>query len=146
MLFFAGHSNETTFTGGQISIAPNVSISLSEIEKPLTTAINNGLKFAIFNSCDGLSIANKLIDLGLSQVAIMREKIHNRVAGEFFVQFLNALKEYQDVHEALLTASDYLKVEKNLTYLSAYLIPSLFRHPNAELFRLQPSGLKHKIQ
>ncbi|BAY95287.1 MULTISPECIES: CHASE2 domain-containing protein [unclassified Tolypothrix] len=146
MLFFAGHSNETTFTGGQISIAPNVSISLSEIEKPLTTAINNGLKFAIFNSCDGLSIANKLIDLGLSQVAIMREKIHNRVAGEFFVQFLNALKEYQDVHEALLTASDYLKVEKNLTYPSAYLIPSLFRHPNAELFRLQPNGIKHKIQ
>ncbi|MBD2203709.1 CHASE2 domain-containing protein [Calothrix sp. FACHB-1219] len=139
MLFFAGHSNETTFTGGQISIAPNISISLSEIEKPLTTAINNGLKFAIFNSCDGLSIANKLIDLGLSQVAIMREKIHNRVAGEFFIQFLNALKEYQDVHEALLTASDYLKVEKNLTYPSAYLIPSLFRHPNAELFRLQPS-------
>ncbi len=138
MLFFAGHSNETTFTGGQISIAANVTISLSEIEKPLSTAINNGLKFALFNSCDGLSIANKLIDLGLSQVAIMREKIQNRVAGEFFIQFLKAIKEYKDVHTALLTASDYLKVEKNLTYPSAYLIPSLFRHPNAELFRLKP--------
>ncbi|BAY24042.1 putative Chase2 sensor protein [Calothrix sp. NIES-2100] len=146
MLFFAGHSNESTFTGGQISIAPNVNISLSEIEKPLTTAINNGLKFAIFNSCDGLSIANKLIDLGLSQVAIMREKIHNRVAGEFFVQFLNALKEYKDVHEALLTASDYLKVEKNLTYPSAYLVPVLFRHPHAELFCLQPFGIQHQIK
>lgn len=146
MLFFAGHSNETTFTGGQISIAANASISLSEIEKPLTTAINNGLKFALFNSCDGLSIANKLIDLGLSQVAIMREKIHNRVAGEFFMQFLNALKEYKDVHTGLLTASDYLKVEKNLTYPSAYLIPSLFRHPNAELFCLKPFGLQHQIK
>ncbi|MBD2356491.1 CHASE2 domain-containing protein [Tolypothrix sp. FACHB-123] len=146
MLFFAGHSNETTFTGGQLSIAPNVTIALSEIEKPLTTAIDRGLKFAIFNSCDGLSIANKLIDLGLSQVAIMREKINNRVAGEFFVQFLNALKEYQDVHEALLTASDYLKIEKNLTYPSAYLVPSLFRHPNAELFRLQPFGFKPFIE
>ncbi|MUG97661.1 CHASE2 domain-containing protein [Scytonema sp. UIC 10036] len=145
IVFFAGHSNETTFTGGQLSIAPNVTIALSEIEKPLSTAIANGLQFALFNSCDGLSIANKLIDLGLSQVAIMREKVHNRVAGEFFVQFLNAIKEYKDVHEALLAATDYLKTEKNLTYPSAYLIPSLFRHPNAELFRLKPFGIQHQI-
>ncbi|KYC41773.1 hypothetical protein WA1_17235 [Scytonema hofmannii PCC 7110] len=146
MLFFAGHSNKTNFTGGQLSIAPNVTIALSEIEKPLKTAIANGLQFALFNSCDGLSIANKLIDLGLSQVAIMREKVHNRVAGEFFVQFLNAIKEYRDVHEALLAANDYLKTEKNLTYPSAYLITSLFRHPDAELFRLKPFGIQHQIR
>ncbi|KYC35452.1 hypothetical protein WA1_06400 [Scytonema hofmannii PCC 7110] len=146
ILFFAGHGNETNLTGGQISIAPDTTISLSEIEKPLTTAIQNGLQFALFNSCNGLSIARKLIELGLSQVAVMREPIHNRVAEEIFVQFLNAIALYQDVHDALLAACDYLKIEKNLTYPSAYLIPSLFRHPDAELFRLQPFGIQHQIK
>jgi hypothetical protein len=142
ILFFAGHSNETNLTGGEIAIAPNVALLISEIEKPLITAKSRGLQVAIFNSCKGLSIANKLIDLGLSQVAVMREPIHNRVAGEFFLQFIQALAQYQDVHESLLAASKYLKLEKNFTYPSAYLIPSLFRHPEADLFRLQPFGIK----
>ncbi|MEA5574022.1 CHASE2 domain-containing protein [Calothrix sp. UHCC 0171] len=146
ILFFAGHSRETNLTGGQISIAPNATISLSEIEKPLATAIAQGLKFALFNSCDGLSIANKLVELGLNQVAIMREPIHNRVAEEIFVQFLNNVAQYQDVHQALLAACDYLKLEKNLTYPSAYLIPSLFRHPSAPLFRLEPFGFKQYLK
>ncbi|AFY31636.1 CHASE2 domain-containing protein [Calothrix sp. PCC 7507] len=146
ILYFAGHSRETDLTGGQISIAPNATISLSEIEKPLTTAIEKGLQFALFNSCDGLSIANKLIELGLNQVAIMREPIHNRVAEEIFIQFLNNVSQYQDVHQALLRACDYLKLEKNLTYPSAYLIPSLFRHPSSPLFRLEPFGFKQYIK
>jgi CHASE2 domain len=146
ILFFAGHSRETDLTGGQISIAPNATISLSEIEKPLTTAIARGLQFALFNSCDGLSIANKLVELGLNQVAIMREPIHNRVAEEIFVHFLNNIAQYQDVHQSLLTACDYLKLEKNLTYPSAYLIPSLFRHPSAPLFHLEPFGFRQYIK
>jgi CHASE2 domain len=146
ILFFAGHSRETDLTGGQISIAPNATISLSEIENPLTTAIERGLQFALFNSCDGLSIANKLVELGLNQVAIMREPVHNRVAEEIFIQFLNNISQYQDVHQALLTACNYLKLEKNLIYPSAYLIPSLFRHPSASLFHLEPFGFKQYIQ
>ncbi|MGK7919742.1 MAG: CHASE2 domain-containing protein [Trichodesmium sp.] len=146
ILFFAGHSNETQNTGGEIAIAPGVSISLTEIAQPLSIAKQRGLQFAIFNSCSGLSIANTLIDLGLSQVAIMREPIHNEVAQEFLVRFLQSLAKYKDVHESLLAACQFLKVEKNLTYPSTYLIPSLFRHPEAPLFHLQPSGIKQKLK
>ncbi|WP_341526341.1 CHASE2 domain-containing protein [Nostoc sp. UHCC 0302] len=142
ILFFAGHSNETNLTGGEIAIAPKVALLVSEIEQSLTIAKSRGLQVAIFNSCKGLSIANKLIDLGISQVAVMREPIHNCVAEEFFLRFLQALSQYEDVHTSLLAASKYLKLEKNLTYPSAYLIPSLFRHPEAELFRLKPLGFK----
>lgn len=142
ILFFAGHSNETNLTGGEFGIAPNTALLISELEESLTIAKSRGLQVAIFNSCKGLSIANKLIDLGLSQVVIMREPIHNRVAEEFFLQFVQALAEYKDVHESLLAASRYLKLEKNFTYPSAYLIPSLFRHPEATLFSLKPFGIK----
>jgi len=146
ILFFAGHSNETLNTGGEIAIAPGISLSIKEIAQPLTVAKQRGLQFAIFNSCSGLSIANTLIDLGLSQVAVMREPIHNQVAQEFLVRFLQSLAEYKDVHESLLSACQFLKLEKNLTYPSTYLIPSLFRHPEAPLFCLQPSSLKQQLK
>ncbi|HBB30574.1 MAG TPA: histidine kinase [Cyanobacteria bacterium UBA8803] len=140
VLFFAGHSNETVLMGGELAIAPGASLFLSELEKPLTIAKEQGLQFALFNSCNGLSIANTLIDWGLSQVAVMREPIHNQVAQEFLVQFLQRLAQFQDVHKSLLAACQYLKLEKHLTYPSAYLVPSLFLHPNAEPFRLKPLG------
>jgi hypothetical protein len=145
ILFFAGHSNETNLTGGEIVIAPNHALYLNEIQAPLSIAKENGLQVAIFNSCSGLSIANKLIDLGFSQVAIMREPIHNKVAIEFFIQFSQALAEYKDVHQSLLQASEYLQ-QKNYIYPSSYLIPSLFRHPAADLFRIEPSGFKQLIK
>jgi len=146
ILFFAGHSNENNITGGEISIAKNATLLISEIAPLLTIAIKRGLQFAIFNSCNGLNIANSLIDLGLSQVAVMREPVHNAVAAEFLLRFLQALSEFKDVHEALLLASQYLKTEKNLTYPSAYLIPSLFRHPEAPLFRIEPFGIKQRLK
>ena len=145
ILFFAGHSNETNLTGGEIIIAPNTALYLNEIQAALTIAKDNGLQVAIFNSCSGLSIANKLIDLGFSQVAIMREPIHNQVAVEFFIQFSQALSEYKDVHQSLIEASNYLQ-EQKYNYPSSYLIPSLFRHPAANLFRIEPSGFKQIIK
>ena len=146
ILFFAGHSNETDLTGGELGIAPHVALSISELEPALITAKDRGLQCAVFNSCNGLSIADKLIDLGISQVAVMREPIHNKVSAEFLPRFLQALSEYKDVHESLIFAAHYLKVEKNFTYPSAYLIPSLFRHPGSELFRLKPAFMDEGIK
>lgn len=146
ILFFAGHSNETEITGGELAIAPGESILLQEIAPKLLIAKERGLQFAIFNSCNGLSIAQMLIDLGLSQVAIMREPIHNRVAQEFLLRFVQSLTEYHDAHDALLSACQFLKLEKNLTYPSAYLVPSLFRHPDSVPFQLKPSGWKHRLK
>ncbi|NEQ64388.1 MAG: CHASE2 domain-containing protein [Symploca sp. SIO2D2] len=146
ILFFAGHSNETALTGGELGIAPGVSLSMKELEPSLHEARSHGLQFAIFNSCDGISIAESLINLGLPQVVVMREPIHNDVAQEFLVQFLQSLTQYKDVHEAVLDACAFLKEEKLLTYPSAYLVPSLFRHPEAELFRLEPFGLWHSVK
>ncbi|MBV6627285.1 MAG: CHASE2 domain-containing protein [Rivularia sp. (in: Bacteria)] len=142
ILFFAGHSNESVLTGGELGIAPNASIFVSEIEDALKLAKKRGLQFAIFNSCSGINIAESLINLGLSQVVVMREPINNKVAQEFLKQFLRSLTEYKDVHESLLDASKFLKQQQQrLAYPSTYLVPSLFRHPSAELFCIQPFGL-----
>ena len=144
VLFFAGHGNETQMTGGELGIATGVSIRISEIAPQLAIARERGLQFAFFNSCWGLTVAESLIDLGLSQVAVMREPIHNRVAQEFLIQFLKGLANHKDVHESLIAACQHLKTEKNLTYPSAHLVPSLFRYPGDKLFWIpKPPGRGH---
>lgn len=142
ILFFTGHSNETAITGGQIAIAPNSSIMVKEIAQELQVAQAKGLQFAIFNSCSGVSIAESLINLGLNQVAVMREPIHHKVAKEFLLQFVQQIAQFKDAHEAMLAACQVLKQDKNWIYPSAYLIPSLFTHPQALPFCLKPTGWK----
>lgn len=135
-LFFAGHSKETDRTGGEIEIVPNASIQISEIKPHLEAAQERGLQLAVFSSCEGLSFAESLIDLGLNQVVVMREKIHNRVAQAFLHHFCNQLAKHQDVQESVTVACQSLKAEIFSTYPSGYLIPSLFRHPDAPLFQI----------
>jgi CHASE2 domain/CHAT domain len=138
LLFFAGHSNETALTGGELGIAPGESLMLVEILDDLRIAIDRGLQFAIFNSCKGLSIAQTLIDLGLSQVMIMREPIHNHVAQQFLLQFLQQFIVGADVDTAMRSACDTLQRNPNLDYPSSHWIPSLFRHPASQLLACPP--------
>lgn len=142
VLFFAGHSNETNMTGGELAIAPGKAILLSEIAPQLALAKAHGLKFALFNSCKGLSIATNLIEQGLSHVAVMREPIRNDVAQAFLGAFVKALGRYENVHQAMYSASQDLKVNYKLAFPSAYLVPSLFQHPSAVPFKLEPVNFK----
>jgi CHASE2 domain len=146
ILFFAGHSRETEVTGGALEIAPGASIQLSELEQHLAIAHHNGLRFAIFNSCSGISIAETLIKLGIGQVAIIRERIHDHVAQDFLIQFLQALGRFQDVQNCLIAACNDLKLTKDIAYPSAYLVPSLFRHPGAALFQIPPSVGRKRLK
>ncbi|NEP51016.1 MAG: CHASE2 domain-containing protein, partial [Moorea sp. SIO3C2] len=136
VLFFAGHSDETTTTGGRLAIAPNISLSISELEEQLTQAREHRLQLAIFNSCSGLSIANSLVKLGL-QVIVMREPIRNDVAQSFLQQFCKPLADHKDVYDALLEACQHLQSVEKFAYPSAYLLPSLFNPPGLIPYRIE---------
>jgi hypothetical protein len=146
LLLFAGHSNEAGSGGGELAIAPNLALSVQELAPYLAVAQQHGLQFALFNSCSGLDIAKSLIDLGFNQVAILREPIHNQVAQAFLVQFLRTMAQYKDVHEALIAASQALKLEKNLTFPSSALVPSLFCRPGQPLFRVRKFGWREWLR
>lgn len=147
LLFFAGHSDEAAMTGGKLELAAQATLSISEIEPQLRVAKQRGLQLAVFNSCCGLQIADSLIRLGLPQVVVMRERIQDAVAHKFLQQFCLSLSCSNDVHSAVLAACRYFASE-NISYPSAHLIPSLFRHPDprATLFRIQPSSLQRVWQ
>ena len=58
------------------------------IEKnAMKIAIAKGLQLAIFNSCDGLGIANQLAKLYLPQSIVMREVVADEAAQKFSQYF-----------------------------------------------------------
>ncbi|MEK0190751.1 CHAT domain-containing protein [Microcoleus anatoxicus] len=103
ILFFAGHS-KTEGESGRIYINETDNLTINELKEPLEKAINKGLKLAIFNSCDGLGLAQELADLQIPQIIVMREPVPDDVAQAFLKYFLNAFASgkslYLSVNEA----------------------------------------------
>jgi WD40 repeat protein len=110
ILFFAGHS--TTKGDGQtgvININSTDSLSLLEIKKTLTTAINKGLKLAIFNSCNGLGLARQLSDLNLPYIIVWREEVPDKLAQKFLQYFLSSFSQGESLFNSVRQARDKLE-------------------------------------
>ncbi|KAM3111202.1 CHASE2 domain-containing protein [Phormidesmis sp. 146-33] len=107
VLFFAGHSSSQG--KGRIQINHTESLTIDQLKYGLRKAIANGLKLAIFNSCDGLGLARDLADLHLPQVIVMRESVPDRVAQEFLKHFLTAFSSGQSLYTAVREAREKLQ-------------------------------------
>jgi CHASE2 domain-containing sensor protein len=107
VLFFAGHSSSQG--KGRIQINHSESLTIDQLKYGLRKAIANGLKLAIFNSCDGLGLARDLADLHLPQVIVMRESVPDRVAQEFLKHFLTAFSGGQSLYTAVREAREKLQ-------------------------------------
>ncbi|WP_017292721.1 macro domain-containing protein [Geminocystis herdmanii] len=108
MLFFAGHSH-TENHQGIIFINPKESLTIKELKTALNQAIKQGLKLAIFNSCDGIGLAQELTKLNIPQVIVMREGVPDLIAQEFLKYFLTALQQNKSVFCALREARERLQ-------------------------------------
>jgi hypothetical protein len=107
ILFFAGHSHTVGETG-HISINATESLRLEQLKYSLRAAIQQGLKLAIFNSCDGLGLARQLEDLGIPQVIVMREPVPDHVAQKFLKYFLQVFSQGQSIYLAVRKARESL--------------------------------------
>jgi CHASE2 domain len=138
ILFFAGHSDDGL--GGEVMLAPGYSALISEFEDALKIARDQGLQFALFNSCRGCAIAENLISYGLSHVVVMREKISNQVAQVFFQEFADRLANLQDVQMAAIGATQALarQAKERYQYPSAYLLPSIYAYTGVKPLRPPP--------
>lgn len=110
ILFFAGHS-ETQDDGqtGIININRYESLNLEAIKKTLRAAIKQGLKLAIFNSCDGLGLARQLADLNLPYIIVWREPVPDRIAQQFLNFFLSGYSRGKSLFTAVREARDKLE-------------------------------------
>jgi len=132
MLFFSGHSSSQGETG-RIFINRTTSLTIHDLKSGLSTAIENGLQLAIFNSCDGLKIADDLADLHIPQVIVMREPVPDQVAQRFLQIFLKAFSGGKSLYLAVREARERL-FEQGLDekYPGASWLPVICQNPSVK--------------
>ncbi|MGA7936547.1 MAG: CHAT domain-containing protein [Kovacikia sp.] len=134
ILFFAGHS-QTEGETGRIYLNDNPtnnSLTIAQLEEALKLAIDNGLKLAILNSCDGVGLAQALGKLQIPQVIVMREPVPNRVAQEFLRYFLAAFaSERLPLYQAMRQTRRKLQGLED-EFPAASWLPVLCQNPAVE--------------
>ncbi|WP_019505010.1 CHASE2 domain-containing protein [Pleurocapsa sp. PCC 7319] len=132
IFYFAGHSSSGGRTGNLLLNQEQKlnSINLSELEPALEYSIRQGLKLAIFNSCDGLGLAWNLAKLNIPQAIVMSQPVTDNVAQKFLRHFLVAIAEGESTCLAVRQARDKLKdIEEE--YPCASWVPILCQNPAA---------------
>ncbi|MBD2504089.1 CHAT domain-containing protein [Anabaena azotica] len=113
IFFFAGHS-ESDPNGriGRIQINPADGkqgiIEIAELRDLLEGVIQKKLQLAIFNSCDGLGLANQLTQLSLPYCIVMREMVESSVARELLRHFLEAFVKDRSLFASMNAARQQL--------------------------------------
>lgn len=138
ILFFAGHSH-TQEHQGIIFLNPEQSLTVRQLKNALTKAIQSGLQLAIFNSCDGIGLAEQLSKLNIPQVIVMREGVPDLIAQEFLKYFLQSIEEGLSVFCALRQARERLQ-GWDTDFPGASWLPMMCQNPASEGFvRPQPN-------
>ena len=149
LLFFAGHSSSDSSEIGRLYINDQIneqtdneqigseqksknSLTIDDISEALLAALENGLQLAIFNSCDGLGLANQLAHLNIPQVIVLREPVPNRVAQQFFQSFLSAyVQQGRPLYEAVKRSRRQLQAIED-EFPGASWLPVLCQNPAEE--------------
>ncbi|BAZ69523.1 MAG: CHASE2 domain-containing protein [Pelatocladus maniniholoensis HA4357-MV3] len=110
ILFFAGHSSSKGNNySGKIFLNKTDSLTIDELKYALKKAVERGLQLAIFNSCDGLGLGEKLADLHIPQMIVMREPVPDLVAQEFLKGFLDSFAGGEPLYLAVREARERLQ-------------------------------------
>jgi hypothetical protein len=116
IFFFAGHS-ESTADGrvGRFQIntidGDRGFVEIAQLRELLSKAIENKLQLAIFNSCDGLGLANQLTELSLPYCVVMREVVESEVARELLKNFLAAFVKNHSLFDSIGIARRQLQLQ-----------------------------------
>ncbi|MEL6457140.1 MAG: substrate-binding domain-containing protein [Cyanobacteria bacterium J06621_15] len=132
IFIFTGHSgSKEDGQIGWIELNDEDNLSIEEFKEALKQAINKGLQLAIFNSCDGLGLANQLAQLHIPRCIVMREPVPDRVAVEFLKHFFKEFTRNQSLSKALNRARKRLE-HFNLDYPGAIWLPTICIAPNVK--------------
>ncbi|MEB3215866.1 MAG: CHASE2 domain-containing protein [Nostocales cyanobacterium 94392] len=145
ILFFAGHSSsQENGETGRIYINQHDSLTISQLKYALKKAVDNGLKLAIFNSCDGLGLATEFADLQIPYLIVMREIVPDKVAQEFLKSFLKAFVNGDRLYKALREARERLQGLEDKFPCASWL-PTIYQHQAEVPFTWQNAiGIKTK--
>ncbi|MEM8827756.1 MAG: CHASE2 domain-containing protein [Cyanobacteria bacterium P01_G01_bin.19] len=127
VVFFAGHS-QTVARQGLLSLNQEDTLTIEQLKYGFAKAIDNGLQLAIFNSCDGLGIAEELGKLSLPQSIVMRMPIPDAIAQEFLKHFLQAYAKGSSLYLSTKMARQQLQAREK-QYPCASWLPIIYQNP-----------------
>lgn len=127
ILFFAGHSF-TVGDRGHLQLNPDEVVEFQDLQESLKVAIHQGLKLAIFNSCDGLGLMRVLWNLAIPHAIVMREPVPDAIAQLFFRGFLQAFSSGESLAVSIRIAREQLTDYED-RYPCASWLPVLCQHP-----------------
>jgi hypothetical protein len=112
IFFFAGHSgSDATGKIGWVEIQTGVIFPITELTDLLANAVRDKLQLAIFNSCDGLGLANSLTSLSLPYCIVMRESVDSFFARRLLEYLLTEFVGGKSIFEAMSVARSKLEAE-----------------------------------
>jgi CHASE2 domain-containing sensor protein len=126
LLFFAGHSSSQG--RGCIQLNATETLTIDRLKYGLKRAIANGLKLAIFNSCDGLGLARDLADLQIPQTIVMRQPVPDRVAQAFLTTFLQTFAAGRSLYYSVREAREKLELLES-EFPCATWLPVICQNP-----------------
>ncbi|MEM6597017.1 MAG: CHASE2 domain-containing protein [Cyanobacteria bacterium P01_C01_bin.69] len=129
IFFFAGHS-KTQEAIGVIDLNEQESLTIDQLKHTLSKAIEQGLKIAIFNSCDGLGLVQQLSELQIPYIIVMREAVPDEVAHQFVHYLLYAFAAGAPFHLAFREARQRLAGLDN-DIPGASWLPIIWQNPTA---------------
>ena len=151
ILFFAGHSfSNANLSSGTLQIRRGDQgiYKLDELYYDLASAVKRGLKIAIFNSCDGLGIADYLSNtLQIPCVIVFKEAVPDEVAREFLKDFLKEFKKgtplYLAVRQARASISwmERAEEEEGGPFPCASWLPIVCQNPKQPEFVWQKNAV-----
>jgi ABC-type phosphate transport system substrate-binding protein len=129
IFIFTGHSGSNQDgTIGWIEVNQTERLTITEFKDAFRQAIKKGLQLAIFNSCDGLGLADSLSELNLTQIIVMQEPIPDEVAIEFIKYFFQAFIKNNSLFSSVHQARKKLEPFNN-RYPGAVWLPTLCLKP-----------------
>lgn len=129
IFYFAGFSaSDSDGSNGQIYLTPTDSLRANDLKNALERAMGRGLKLAIFNSCDGLGIANQLANFGSLTTIVMPYMIPDAVAHTFLKHFMEAFSSGQSLYASVRETRERLHGLED-TYPGASWLPVIFHNP-----------------
>ncbi|MEC4893359.1 MAG: hypothetical protein SAL07_02395 [Oscillatoria sp. PMC 1051.18] len=132
IILFTGHGPDRQDSEQDwIPINSRDRLRIDDLQDALKTSIQKrGLQLVICNFCNGLSIANKLWEIGVPEIIAMREPVLDSAARDFLDYFLDTLSNNpeQPLYSVVRQVKQRLK-EQIQDYLGAAFVPVIFQDP-----------------
>jgi hypothetical protein len=135
ILFFAGHSGSDHIGKiGWIGINEHDKLEIGDLTELIKKLVNDKLQLAIFNSCDGLGLANQLTSLNLPYCIVMREEVESTFARQLLKHLLKAfvVKE-KSIFSSVRFARERLREEfdEEKKHSGKSWLPAIVANPEA---------------